>query len=82
MGQATFFKGCTAYFEKYAFSNTTLEDFFGCLQVEVKDLDLMEFSKKWLMTKGCNTYEVIDSNLESITIRQGFAPYSDPVYRS
>jgi hypothetical protein len=45
------------------------------------------FSHSWLRTKGCNTYELIPTTLdgesiESLSIKQGFAPYSDSVYRS
>ena len=32
VGSDNFFNGCAAYFKKYSFANTTLDDFFSCLQ--------------------------------------------------
>jgi aminopeptidase N len=64
VGKDNFFKGCQSYFQKFAWSNTTLSDFFGCLQSQVgegKDsgVNLHRFSESWLKTKGCNTYQLV-----------------------
>jgi len=59
IGFKTFFDGCKAYFKKFAWDNTTLDDFISCLNEEMKaagksEFDLTVFSTFWLKHSGCN----------------------------
>lgn len=64
LGHDVFFSGCKLYFKKFAWQNTKLSDFIGCLQESLelakqtseKDLnfDLLQFSDIWLKNSGCN----------------------------
>ena len=56
----TFLKGLESYFSKFKWSNTTLDEFIGCMQA-VYDPDsnnLTEFTGKWLKTKGVNSFKI------------------------
>jgi aminopeptidase N len=50
VGRETFLRGCTEYFKKFAFGNTTLADFFNSLQEQLliekakETVNLLEFS--------------------------------------
>lgn len=47
---------------------------------------MIEFSDQWLKSKGCSTFELIvdesEGMINGMKIKQGFASYSDEVYRS
>lgn len=51
------------YFSKYAFKNTSLNDFIVCLEAAAakegkEDLKISEWSNSWLTKAGANTLEV------------------------
>lgn len=54
MGWETFCSGVKIYFQKHAWSNTSLEDFIGALQLgydnasPTQPLNLTQWSKDWL----------------------------------
>lgn len=60
MGWETFCEGLKIYFKRHAWTNTTLPDFIGALQEgydnskPTKPLDLHEWGRSWLQTKGSN----------------------------
>ena len=51
-----FQKGVQLYFKKYAYQNTTLNDFMGALN-EASGKDLTEWNAQWLKTAGVNKVE-------------------------
>jgi aminopeptidase N len=54
LGEDEFREGLQRYFQKYAFKNTSIGDFFKKLS-EASGVDLGEWEKKWLHTSGVNT---------------------------
>jgi aminopeptidase N len=51
VGPAEFFAGSRAYFARFAFGNTELEDLLGCLE-GASGRDLRTWSRAWLQTAG------------------------------
>jgi len=62
VGYDAFSSATTAYFKKFAWGNTQLEDFLGCLADAVDESALPWSIKDWaetfLTTKGVNRLEV------------------------
>jgi aminopeptidase N len=54
IGDEEFKEGLQRYFQKYAFKNTTLNEFFKMLS-EASSTDLGPWEKLWLQTSGVNT---------------------------
>ncbi|MDU1123479.1 MAG: M1 family aminopeptidase, partial [Dermabacter sp.] len=54
VGEESFFKGLRAYFKKYEWQNTTLNDLLDELEA-TSGRDLRSWSKLWLETTGVNT---------------------------
>ncbi len=54
LGEDEFREGLQRYFQKYAYKNTTLNDFFKKLS-EASGEDLVAWEKAWLQTPGVNT---------------------------
>ncbi len=54
LGEDSFRDGLQRYFEKYAFKNTTISDFFKKLS-EASDVELADWERTWLRTAGVNT---------------------------
>ncbi|GAA4765982.1 aminopeptidase N [Microbacterium gilvum] len=62
VGIDAFFQGVGAYFQKHAFSNTTLADLLVELE-KTSGRDLSGWSRKWLETAGVNTLSpVVDDD--------------------
>lgn len=91
MGWETFSQGLKVYFKKFAWSNTTLQDFISSLQ-EGYDLnnpdskfDLNDWAKQWLQTKGPNTitieFDQDNGKITAFRIKQGYTKYGDHIYR-
>ncbi len=57
IGEDEFREGVQRYFQKHAFKNTTLSDFFKKL-AEASGADLGAWEKAWLQTSGVNTLKV------------------------
>lgn len=61
MGEKTFQKAMTRYFNKYEYSNTTLDDFFENLQIVFNEdkisMDLGRWKEQWIMKAGLNEIE-------------------------
>jgi aminopeptidase N len=77
VGQDAFLAGCRDYFERHAWSNTTLADFLAALE-RSSGRELGAWRDEWLRTTGVNllTPEVLvaaDGTYESVRIHQ-----SDP----
>jgi aminopeptidase N len=53
-----FREGLQRYFQKYAFKNTTLNDFVKMLS-EASSQDLSKWQKAWLQTSGVNTVQAV-----------------------
>ena len=69
VGVDAFFAGVGAYFQKHAFSNTTLNDLLVELE-RTSGRDLSGWSKKWLETAGVNTLSpVIDEGADGLISR-------------
>ena len=91
MGWETFCKGIQIYFKKFAWKNTELGDFIGSMQEGFDEnkpnetLDLNNWSKNWLQTKGVNKHsaevEQADGNFSKFAIRQEHCKNADAVYR-
>lgn len=91
MGWDTFTQGLKVYFRKYKWQNTTLPDFISSLQEgydscnNQKKLDLTQWAKDWLQTKGANKvtaeYTEQDGLITSFQLRQTPCKYGDNVYR-
>ena len=58
IGVDTFSKSCQKYFEKYAWSNTTLEDLLAEFDLQLKsqgsDIDVFEWKEDWINKAGLN----------------------------
>ena len=62
IGVKNFFEGCKIYFKKYAWGNTDLNEFVGCMDQQLKlvedknmkDFDLEMFKEAWLRIPGFN----------------------------
>jgi aminopeptidase N len=86
IGKAAMSKGCSIYFSKHAWGNTTLDDFLdalieGCNEVGKElEVDLREFCINFLTTKGVN---ILMPKVEEhkggikLTITQTKGRYSD-----
>lgn len=91
MGWSTFCKGLKNYFQKHSWSNTELADFFNSMQMGLNDdkpdseLNLTDWGKQWLQTKGCNRLsveaETENGKYKSFKIRQGHCKNSDEIFR-
>lgn len=91
MGWETFCNGLKIYFRRHQWSNTTLPDFIGALQSGYDELhsdgalDLFQWSKDWLQTKGVNKftyeYEQQEGKFTSFRIRQTHCKYADTIHR-
>jgi aminopeptidase N len=85
VGHDAFYAGTRAYFNKFEYSNTTLQDLLDAL-TEASGRDLSSWSKDWLQTAGVNTmrpqFEVDgDGRFTSFAILQE-APETYPTLRS
>lgn len=79
MGWEVFCMGLKIYFKRFAWKNTELGDFIGSMQQGFNEgkpdetLDLNDWSKKWLQTKGVNKHsaeiEQADGNFTKFVIR-------------
>ncbi len=57
MGEQNFSSALQKYFTKFAFKNTTLDDFINCLQEKFDNeygLDLQEWKRVWLQSCSLN----------------------------
>lgn len=58
MGEEGFSKGLTTYFNEFAFSNSTLSDFIGHLNVEFEKknlgMNLNDWQLEWIQKAGLN----------------------------
>ena len=57
LGEENFRKGVSNYLKKFAYQNTTLDDFIGSLE-EASNTDLTQWTQDWLYKAGVNTIEV------------------------
>lgn len=57
VGTSNFRQGLREYFKKYAFANTTLDQFLTSVSANVS-IDIHEWSRAWLETAGVNTIRV------------------------
>ncbi|MCH9275296.1 aminopeptidase N [Bifidobacterium amazonense] len=85
VGREKFFKGINAYLNKHAYSNATLADLLGELEL-TSGRDLKAWSAQWLEQSGINTIATevetaADGTIESLTLKQS-APIEHPVLRS
>ncbi|MBV9869319.1 MAG: aminopeptidase N [Frankiaceae bacterium] len=85
VGRDAFFAATRAYFDEYAYSNTTLQDLLDHLSA-ASGRDLSTWSKEWLQTAGVNTlrprFEVDGSgSFTSFAVLQE-APEDYPTLRS
>ena len=91
MGWEVFCRGLKIYFKRYAFTNTELPDFIGCMQQGFnegcpdEELNLNSWSNSWLQTKGVNKHsaevEENEGNFTKFVIRQTHCKNADSVYR-
>jgi aminopeptidase N len=81
------------YFTRFAFKNTSLQDFIVCLETAAaaeakEDLKISEWANTWLTTAGANTLEVDFSGINyetgqgSIKVKQGYPSVGDKIYHS
>ena len=70
MGWETFCAGLKLYFKTYGWKNTVLDDFISCMQTgynksfgESQPMDLSQWAKEWLRTKGVNK---IQANVSAV----------------
>jgi len=88
VGEENFRKGVAAYLKKYAYANTTLDNFMSEVAGAAQQ-DLSGWSKQWLFQAGLNSisvdYQCKDQDGQSVIkqlhIRQS-APQSHPVLRN
>ena len=83
IGDDDFREGLQRYFLKYAYKNTSINDFFE-IQQEASGLDLMRWQKLWLQTPGVNTLraqwsceqdpETEESIIKDFSLLQGGSP--------
>ena len=65
MDWETFCAGLRIYFKRHKWGNTYLEDFIRCMQIgydenkPLEPLDLTQFSREWLQTRGVNKMQVV-----------------------
>ncbi|MBK9294855.1 MAG: aminopeptidase N [Oligoflexia bacterium] len=84
IGENNFKKGLEKYFKKHAYKNTTLDDLLNELEGEVKltnnKINLQEWKKIWLQSKGVDTIEsgfkCNSSKLSEISIKVKPSNYS------
>lgn len=74
VGEEAFFAGCRDYFDRHAWSNTTLADFLGALE-RASGRDLAAWRDEWLLTTGVNRLAVDaevadDDTYRSVTVVQ------------
>ena len=92
MGWETFCKGLHIYFKKFAWSNTELGDFIASMQqgfdesrTHQEELNLNNWSAKWLQTKGVNKHaaeiEEADGKFTKFVIRQTPCKNADSIFR-
>ena len=91
MGWEVFCKGLKIYFKRHAWSNTELPDFINAMQTGFnesrpdEELNLDNWSEKWLQTKGVNKHEAeteqAEGNFTKFVIRQTPCKNADSVYR-
>lgn len=83
LGDEDLKEGLYRYFKKYAYKNTTLDDFLSTL-TQASDKSLSTFRKDWLETQGPNTFTATavcgeDQTLQAIEVSQGFkGPMNQP----
>ncbi|MBT1161524.1 aminopeptidase N [Bifidobacterium sp. SO1] len=85
VGRDKFFQGINAYLNKHAYSNATLADLLGELEL-TSGRDLKAWSAQWLEQSGINTITTqvktaADGTIEQLTLKQS-APIEHPVLRS
>jgi aminopeptidase N len=84
-----FCDGLKEYFQTYQWKNTELKDFIGVMQKALKasgsKIDLDQWVKEWLKTKGLNELEpeitINNNKIEEFKVVQQFAPHADQVCR-
>ena len=91
MDWKTFCAGLKIYFQRFRWKNTSLEDFIGCLQIGYNEnkpdepLDLNEWSRDWLQTKGANRiqaeFDQADGKFTRFVLRQTPCKYADQTFR-
>ncbi len=73
VGEDEFLAGLRAYFEEFAWRNTTLPDLLGHLET-ASGRDLRDWTRQWLQTAGVNTLrpeiEVTDGVITSLAVLQ------------
>ena len=87
----TFCVGLKIYFNRHKWSNTSLEDFIGCMQEGYNEkkpdtpLDLTQWSQEWLQTKGVNKIaaevEEADGKYTKFTLKQTPCKHADNQFR-
>lgn len=84
LGADKFRAGLKEYFAKYAYKNTTLEDFIAAL-AQASGVELGQWQKQWLQSAGLNTvrarWECTGGKLSRFALEQS-APAEYPVLRS
>lgn len=76
VGFDTFIEAARVYFKRFAWGNTTLDDFLGVLN-EVSDRDVLTWANAWLQTSGLTTLALnqdkdANGKLIGLTITQDF----------
>jgi aminopeptidase N len=84
IGPEIFENAIKRYFKKHAWRNTYLEDFIGSLDEAYKlyagnkpDLNVEEWAKKFLNTKGVNTLEIVEQRNNTAALKQNLGEFSD-----
>jgi aminopeptidase N len=84
VGEEAFFAATRSYFDKHAYSNTTLQDLLDALE-RASGRDLSTWTQQWIQTAGVNTLRAefgteADDRFTSFAIRQE-APAEHPTLR-
>jgi len=63
LGQDVLKEGLKTYFQKYKFKNTEAKDFLGEMAaaaqtLNVKEVEIMSWSKEWLESAGCSSFDL------------------------
>lgn len=80
VGFEQFIEAARLYFKRFAWGNTTLDDFLGVLN-EVSDRDVLTWAAAWLQTSGLSTLSIDPASLTEgteITIHQELPPGVSP----
>ncbi|RKQ36407.1 aminopeptidase N [Kocuria tytonis] len=73
VGEASFMDACRAYFRRFAFGNTSLDDFLGVLD-EACEHDVRAWAELWLRTTGVPVLTVRRDDAAAASLTQSAAP--------